>query len=192
LIDNPFDDPTHTLHIEILTDENPPSVSIRRHDQSSYTCSFIPITLGRHLISIDYAGIVAENNPFTCQVIQEKDIQLTGPAMNNQCLTLNQPTHFYFKLKDFLTDKSPEKNLTYESGYSSNEDTSLNSSSDTDRTIQLNEENDNNYRVTLTDGHGNIKSNISIKDINEKRNDNVRVDFTPDEQILFINISCTW
>jgi hypothetical protein len=23
-------------------------------------------------------------------------------------------------------------------------------------------------------------------------NDNVRVDFTPDEQILFINISCTW
>jgi len=109
---------------------------------------------------------------------------------------LNKPTHFYFKLKDFLIKNSNEKNSTYESGYSSNEDTSLNSSSDNDGTIKTddnnNNNNDDNYRVTITDGHGNIKPNISIQDINENMNDNVRVDFTPDEQILFINISCTW
>ena len=149
-----------------------------------YLCSFIPETLGQYLISIDYAGIVAENNPYYCQVIQDKDIQLTGPAINNQCLLLNQPTHFYFKLKDFLTKNSNETN---ESGYSSNDDTSLNSSI----TDPVNEEK-NNYRVTITDGHGNIKPNVSIKDISENTNENVRVDFTPDEQILFINISCTW
>jgi hypothetical protein len=150
------------------------------------------VTLGRHIISIDYAGIVADRNPFICQVIQEKDIQLTGPAINNQCLALNKPTHFYFKLNDFLTTKtSPEGNSTYESGYSSNEETSLNSSSDSDRTIKSTNE-DNNYRVTITDGHGNIKSNVTVQDIQENTNDNVRVDFTPDEQILFINISCTW
>jgi hypothetical protein len=186
-IDNPFDDPTYSLHIEIITDENPPPVSIHRRHKSSYTCSFIPETLGQHLISIDYAGIVAENNPFYCQVIQEKDIQLTGPAINNQCLLLNKPTHFYFKLNDFLTKTSNETN---ESGYSSNDDTSINSSV-TDGNVDKSDEL-NNYRVTITDGHGNIKPNVSIKDINDNTNDNIRVDFTPDEQILFINISCTW
>jgi hypothetical protein len=108
--------------------------------------------------------------------------------MNNQCLILNKPTHFYFQLKDLLTNNnSSETNLTYESGYSSNEDTS----SEINGIIKTNDE-DNNYRVTITDGHGNIKPNILIKDINQNINDNVRVDFTPDEQILFINISCTW
>ncbi len=67
----------------------------------------------------------------------------------------------------------------------------MNSSTDSDRTIKTTDE-DNNYRVTITDGHGNIKPNVSIKDIHENVNENVRVDFTPDEQILFINISCTW
>jgi len=104
---------------------------------------------------------------------------------------LNKPTHFYFKLNDFLTKLSSEGNSTYESGYSSNEETSLNSSTDSDRTIKTTDE-DNNYRVTITDGHGNIKPNVSIKDMHEKVNENIRVDFTPDEQILFINISCTW
>ncbi|CAF0814920.1 unnamed protein product [Rotaria sp. Silwood1] len=189
-IDNPFDDSTYTLHIEILTDENSPSVSIDRHDPSSYKCSFIPNTLGRYIISIDYAGIVPENNPFYCEATQEKDIQLTGPAVNNQCLTLNEPTHFYFKLEDLLMKNSNETNSTYESGYSSNDDTSLNSSI-TDGTKEINDEH-NNYRVTITDGHGNKKSNVSIKNLKENMNDNVRVDFTPDEQILFINISCTW
>ena len=99
---------------------------------------------------------------------------------------------FIFKLKDFLSIKPPETNSTYESGYSSNEETSTKSSSETtDRPIETPSE-DQNYRVTITDGHGNIKPNISIKDINENTNDNIRVDFTPDEQILFINISCTW
>jgi len=111
--------------------------------------------------------------------------------MNNQCLILNKPTHFYFQLKDFLTKNSSETNLTYESGYSSNEDTSLTSSLETNGIIKSNDE-DNNYRVTITDGHGNIKPNVLIKDINQNMKDNVRVDFTPDEQILFINISCTW
>src|SRR5207253_2122444 len=97
---------------------------------------------------------------------------------------LNKPTHFYFKLKDFLRKNSNENNSTYESGYSSNEDISLNSSI-TDAKINTNDK-DKSYRVTITDGHGNIKSNISI---NENKKDNVRVDFIPDEQILFINIS---
>jgi len=171
----------------LTPDDNSPSVSIRRQHDSTYMCSFIPVTLGRHLITIDYAGIVAENNPFYCQVIQEKDIQLIGPAINSQCLTLNKPTHFYFKLNDFVKKKSTESNLTYESGYSSYDDTSLNSSL-TDGNIGTNDE-DNNYRVTVTDVHGNIKPNVSI---NENINDNIRVDFTPHEQILYINISCTW
>jgi len=148
------------------------------------------------LISIDYASIVAENNPFNCYAIQEKDILLTGPAINNQCLPLNKPTHFCFTLKDFLTSNLNEKNSTYESGYSSNDDisskSSLSSSSNDIRTSLTNEE-ENNYRVTITDGHGNIKPNVRIKEIYDTKNENnVRVDFTPDEQILYINISCTW
>lgn len=191
-VDNPFSDPIYSVHIEVLSDEVAPTVSIRRDDDSStYHCSFIPTKLGRHLISIDYAGLVPENNPFTCQAIQEKDIQLTGPAISTQCLTLNQPTYFYFKMNDFLGKPKTERNSTYESGYSSNEDTSVNSASEPDRTMKLIEE-DNNYRVTITDGHGNIKPNIAIQNPPNERNDQIRVDFTPDEQILFINISCTW
>ena len=191
VVENPFSDPMHSVHIEILSDEISPTVSIRREDPSTYHCSFIPTKLGRHVISIDYAGLVPENNPFTCQGIQEKDIQLTGPAINTQCLTLNEPTHFYFTMNDFLTKPKSERNSTYESGYSSNEETSVNSASDTDRTMKMIEE-ENNYRVTITDGHGNIKPNISIQNPTDQQNDHVRVDFTPDEQILFINISCTW
>ena len=149
------------------------------------------------MISIDYAGIVADNNPFTCEVIQEKDIQLTGPAMTNQCLTLNEPTHFYFKLKDFLSESTLENPLTYESGYSSNEETSTTTNSSTDTSSQQQQPKENlldesNYRVTITDSHGNVKSNVSIKNHQNQNTDNVRVDFTPDEQILYINISCTW
>jgi hypothetical protein len=115
-----------------------------------------------------------------------------GPAINNQCLSLNEPTHFSFALQDFLTTNLNEKNSTYESGYSSNDDISSKSSSSTDIRTSLNEE-ENNYRVTITDGHGNIKPNVFIKEITDRKTDNnVRVDFTPDEQILYINISCTW
>ena len=175
----------HSLHIEILTlDEESPSVSIRRQLDLSYECSFIPVTLGRHLISIDYAGIVPEKNPIYCQAIQEKDIQLTGPAMHNQCLTLNEPTHFYFKLNDFLTKPSNALPITYESGYNSYDDTSL-----PEPTKEEEQDENQNYRITITDAHGNVKPNISI---NENRDNDVRVDFTPNEQILFINISCTW
>ncbi|CAF2054299.1 unnamed protein product [Rotaria magnacalcarata] len=189
-IDNPFDDPSHLLNVEVLTEDNSPVVSID-HQHTPYKCSFIPVTLGRHIISIDYAGIVPKNNPFYCQATQEKDIQLNGPAVNNQCLELNKPTHFYFKLEDCLSKNSTERrNLAYESGYSSNDDTSLNSSL-TDGTKEITDE-PNNYRVTITDGHGNRKQNVSIKNTNEQLDNNVRVDFTPDEQILFINISCTW
>lgn len=163
---------------------------IHRRDNSSYKCSFIPVTLGRHIISIDYTGIVPENNPFYCQAIQEKDIQLTGPAVNNQCLELNKPTYFHFKLEDFLLKNSSDRNLAYESGYSSNDDTSFNSSS-TDGSKQSSNE-PNNYQVTITDGHGNKKPNVLVKRDTEHISDNVRVDFTPDEQILYINISCTW
>ncbi len=141
------------------------------------------------MISIDYAGIVAEHNPFHCQVIQEKDILLTGPAINNQCLLLNEPTHFCFALKDFLTMNSHE---TYESGYSSNDDISSKSSSSNDIPTSTNED-ETNYRVTITDGHGNIKPNVLVKEIfDSKTENNIRVDFTPDEKILYINISCTW
>ncbi|CAF0990907.1 unnamed protein product [Rotaria sp. Silwood1] len=200
-IDNPFDDSNNALHVDILTDDDQsPFVSIRRRHRSSYLCSFTPITLGRHLISIDYASIVAENNPFYCQSIQEKDILLIGPAINNQCLTLNQPTHFCFTLKDFLTTNFNDKNSTYESGYSSNDDisskSSLSSSSTDIRTSTQddddNSNNNNNYHVKITDGHGNIKPNILVKEIFDTKNRNtVRVDFTPDEKILYINISCT-
>ena len=192
-IDNPFDDLTHSLHIDIISDdEKPPPVSIRRRHRSSYTCSFIPVTLGQYLISIDYAGIVAEDNPFHSQAIQEKDILLTGPAINNQCLTINEPTHFSFSLKDFLPTNFPEKPSTYESGYSSNDDFSSKSSSTNDIQTLINNE-DRNYHVTITDGHGNIKPNVSIQELSEKQNENnIRVDFTPDEKILYINISCTW
>ncbi|CAF4604114.1 unnamed protein product [Rotaria sp. Silwood1] len=200
-IDNPFDDSNNALHVDILTnDDQSPSVSVRRRHRSSYLCSFTPITLGRHLISIDYASIVAENNPFYCQSIQEKDILLIGPAINNQCLTLNQPTHFCFTLKDFLTTNFNDKNSTYESGYSSNDDisskSSLSSSSTDIRTSTQddddNSNNNNNYHVKITDGHGNIKPNILVKEIFDTKNRNtVRVDFTPDEKILYINISCT-
>jgi hypothetical protein len=193
VIDNPFDDLHNSLHIDILTDDNnSPPVSIRRRNRSSYLCSFIPVTLGRYLISIDYASIVAEQNPFSCQAIQEKDILLTGPAINNQCLPLHKPTHFCFALKDFLPTNLNEKNLTYESGYSSNDDISSKSSSSTDLGSSTNED-ENNYRVTITDGHGNIKPNVLVKEIfDTKDKNNVRVDFTPDEQILYINVSCTW
>ncbi|CAF4245546.1 unnamed protein product, partial [Rotaria sp. Silwood2] len=196
-IDNPFDDSNNSLHVDILTDDDQsPSVSIRRRHRSSYICSFIPITLNRHLISIDYASIVAENNPFYCQSIQEKDILLAGPAIDNQCLTLNQPTHFCFTLKDFLATNFNDKNSTYESGYSSNDDisskSSLSSSSTDIRTLTHDEDDTNNYHVKITDGHGNIKSNILVKEIFDRKKENtVRVDFTPDEQILYINISCT-
>jgi hypothetical protein len=85
-----------------------------------------------------------------------------------------------------------EKNSTYESGYSSNDDISSKSSSLTDIRTLTNED-ENNYHVTITDGHGNIKPNVFIKEIYDTKNENnVRVDFTPDEQILYINISCTW
>ncbi|CAF0925368.1 unnamed protein product [Adineta ricciae] len=187
LVENPFPDPMHSLHVEILTpDDESPSVSIRRQQDFSYECSFIPATLGRHLISIDYAGIVPEKNPIYCQAIQEKDIQLTGPAMHNQCLTLNEPTHFYFKLNDFLPKPSNALPITYESGYNSYDDTSL--PEPTQEEEQDNDD-DQNYRITITDAQGNVKPNISI---NENLNNDVRVDFTPNEQILFINISCTW
>jgi len=82
-----------------------------------------------------------------------------------------------------------KKNLTYESGYSSNDDISTKSSLSSS---SINDD-ENNYRVTITDGHGNIKPNVFVKEIFDTKNENnVRVDFTPDEQILYINISCTW
>jgi hypothetical protein len=191
LIDNPVAELVNGLQVEILTDEIAPAVSIRpNHDGSLYTCSFIPQTLCRHMISIDYAGLVAEQNPFHCDVIQEKDIQLTGPAISDQCLVLNEPTHFYFKLKDFLPSPGREKNVTYESGYSSNDDNSLTTSSKVGVDMKPDEE--NNYRVTITDGHGRLKSNVNVQETDENRDDNVRVDFVPDEKIFFINISCTW
>ena len=128
-IDGPFDDSNRHLNVDILTDDkHPPSVSIRRRHRASYVCSFTPVTLGKHFISVDYAGIVAEHNPFYSHAVQEKDILLSGPAMRNACVPLNQPTHFLFSLKDCLTAKLNEKNSTYESGYSSNDDISSKSS----------------------------------------------------------------
>ncbi|CAF1522137.1 unnamed protein product [Rotaria magnacalcarata] len=194
-IDNPLDDFNNLLHVEILTDDdNSPSVSIRRRHRSSYVCSFTPITLGRHLISVDYASIVAENNPFHSQSIQEKDILLTGPAIKNQCLILNQPTHFCFALKDFLTPNLTEQFSTYESGYSSNDDISSKSSLSSSTTdISVTPDDDHSYHVRITDGNGNIKSNVVVKETFDTKNENtVRVDFTPDQKILYINISCTW
>ena len=197
-LDHPLDDANCSLSVDIITDDadRSPTVSIRRRHRSSYVCSFVPETLGRHFISVDYAGVVAEHNPFHCQAIQSKDIVLLGPAMNKQCLTLHEPTHFSFTLKDFLLRDSLEKNSTYESGYSSNDDLSSRSSvcsSSTDLRTSITDEETNNYRVTITDGHGNVKPNVLVHDIDEKTNENdVRVDFTPDEQILYINISCTW
>ena len=174
--------------MDILTDSDPsPTVIIRRRHRSSYICSFQPTIFGKYLISIDYAGIVAEQNPFFCQTIQEKEILLTGPAIQNQCLSLNQPTYFCFTLKDFLTRNFLESNATYESGYSSNDDISMKSSSSTN-------DDEPNYHVAITDGHGNIKSNVLIDENSQSKSDDnhVRVDFTPDEKILYINISCTW
>lgn len=183
--------------MEILTDGHPsPSVNIRRRHRSSYLCSFTPTTLGRHWISVDYAGIVAEQNPFYSHAIQGKDILLSGPATSNQCLKLNEPTYFSFKLKDVLLDSlSSETSSTYESGYSSNDEisskSSLSSSSTDIRSSPTEEEVP--YRVTITDGHGNIKSNVSIQEMfNQKKENDIRVAFTPDEQILYINVSCTW
>ena len=191
VIDHPVPELANSLQVEILTDEISPGVSIRpNHDASLYICSFIPQSLSRHIISIDYAGIVAEQNPFHCEVIQEKDIQLTGPAISDQRLLLNEPTHFYFKLKDFLPGHGQEKSSTYESGYSSNDDTSLTTSSKVG--IERVPDEESNYRVTITDGQGRIKSNVNIQETTESTDDNVRVDFVPDEKILFINISCTW
>lgn len=201
-IDNVTDDSTQSLSVDILTeDHQPPTVSIRRRYRSSYLCSFIPLSLGRHWISVDYAGVVAEHNPFQSQAVQGKDILLTGPAINHQCLTLHQPTHFSFKLKDVLGTGVPpisslrEQSSTYESGYSSNDDISSKSSLSSSSTDILSDrtDEDNNYRVTITNGHGNVKSNVLVQDLfeNSKEND-IRVDFTPDEQILYINISCTW
>ena len=195
-IDNPFDDSDNLLHVDIITDDdNSPSVLIRRRHRFSYVCSFIPTILGRHFISIDYSSIVAENNPFYCQSIQEKDILLMGPAINNQCLTLNKPTYFSFALKNSLTTNFHDKTYAYESGYSSNDDisskSSLSSSSTDTMTLRCVDE--SNYRVTITDSHGNIKPNVFVKEIDDIKNENtLRVDFTPNEQILYINISCTW
>ncbi|CAF3931477.1 unnamed protein product, partial [Rotaria magnacalcarata] len=173
-IDNPLDDFNNLLHVEILTDDdNSPSVSIRRRHRSSYVCSFTPITLGRHLISVDYASIVAENNPFHSQSIQEKDILLTGPAIKNQCLILNQPTHFCFALKDFLTPNLTEQFSTYESGYSSNDDISSKSSLSSSTTdISVTPDDDHSYHVRITDGNGNIKSNVVVKETFDTKNEN--------------------
>jgi hypothetical protein len=93
-----------------------------------------------------------------------------------------------------LTKNIPETNVTYESGYSSNDDISSKSSSSNDIPTSTTDD-ENNYRVTITDGHGNIKPNVLVKEIFDSKtenNNNVRVDFTPDEKILYINISCTW
>ena len=201
-IDNPSDDSTQSLSVDILTeDQQSPTVSIRARHRSSYVCSFVPVSLGRHWISVDYAGIVAEHNPFYSRAAQGKDILLMGPAINDQCLSLHQPTHFSFKMKDILNSivtpisSLHEQNYTYESGYSSNDDISTKSSLSSSSTdiLAYRTEEDNNYRVTITDGHGNLKPNVLVHDVfeNSKEND-VRVDFTPDEQILYINISCTW
>lgn len=85
-----------------------------------------------------------------------------------------------------------EKACTYESGYSSNDDISSKSSSSTDLRASTNDD-ENNYHITITDGHGNVKPNILVKEIFDTKHDNaIRVDFTPDEKILYINISCTW
>lgn len=178
--------------MEILTDDGSPEVSIHpNEDGTSYTCSFVPRSLTRHIISIDYAGLVPDKNPFFCQVIQEKDIQLAGPAMTNQCLALNEPTHFFFKLTDVLSKQTlPENTSTYESGYSSNDDTSLSQS--TSEQVKTKPQLPPNYRVTITDGQGHVKSNVLVQEIDEKAHDHVRVDFTPDEKILYVNISCTW
>ena len=111
--------------------------------------------------------------------------------MANQCLVLNEPTHFHFKLQDFLSTNGKDQHLTYESGYSSNDETSLNSPPRAERTTTQPAE-ENPYRVTITDAYGNMKPNLTIRDANGDLRDNVRVDFTPDEKILFINISCTW
>ena len=111
--------------------------------------------------------------------------------MANQCLVLNEPTHFHFKLQDFLPDTAKEKHVTYESGYSSNDETSLNSPPRAER-VTTHPAEDHPYRVMITDAHGNVKSNLTMREANDDRQDNVRVDFTPDEKILFINISCTW
>lgn len=173
--------------MDILTDDAQPSpvVSIRRRHRSSYLCSFQATLFGKYIISIDYAGIVAEQNPFYCETIQEKEIFLTGPAIENQCLPLNQPTHFCFTLKDFLTTNFLETHATYESGYSSNDEISMKSSSSTT-------DEEPNYHVTITDGHGNLKPNVLINENTKSENNHVRVDFTPDEKILYINISCSW
>jgi hypothetical protein len=187
LIENPVEGFIDSLFIEIIVDGTQPTVTMRsNHDHSIYDCSFTPNTLNRHIISIDYAGIVAEHNPFYCHVIQEKDIQLAGPAIQNQCLVLHEPTHFYFKLKDFLPSTNTDQTITYESGYSSNDDVSIGDSS------HHRIDNDSNYRVTITDAQGHIKSNVAIQNNTGIANYNVRVDFTPDEKILFINISCAW
>ena len=187
MIDHPMETLVDALNIEIITDENPPHVNLRpNRDQTIYQCSFIPECLTQHIISIDYAGVVPEKNPFYCNVTQEKDIQLMGPAMNNHCLVLNEPTHFYFKLTDFLMPQSQEKQLTYESGYSSNDDTSCT------EIVQKTTEEEQTYRVTITDGHGRVKSDVMLQKNDETSEDAVRVDFTPNENILFINISCTW
>ena len=145
------------------------------------------------MISIDYAGIVAQSNPFICQAIQEKDILLTGPAIQNQCLTLNEPTYFAFSLQDFLNSTYSDKTTTYESGYSSNDDMSSSKSSSYNDIPMIQTDENKNYQVTITDGHGNIKPNVYVQELADKQNDNlIRVDFTPDEKILYINISCKW
>jgi hypothetical protein len=195
-IDHPLDDSLGMLCVDILTDdETSPIVSIHRRHRLSYVCSFTPVTLGRHWISVDYAGIVAENNPHVCQAVQGKDILLVGPAMNNQCLNLNQPTHFSFRLQDFQCRAIQDRIYTYESGYSSNDDISSKSSlSSSSNDINMSSSDESgHYRVTITDGHGHIKSNVHVHDTQELTdNTDIRVDFTPDEKILYINISCTW
>lgn len=186
-MENPIPELSNALRIEILTDEKSPEVKIsHNHNYTIYQCSFTPEHLQQHIISIDYAGVVAESNPFFCDVILEKDIQLMGPAMNSQCLSLNQPTHFFFKLKDFLATETQDKFLTYESGYSSNEDISMG-----DKNKKQTEHN-NDYQVTITDSQGHVKSNVLVQELANTVDDAVRVDFTPDEKVLFINISCTW
>ena len=187
------------LFVDILTeDDQSPSVSIRRRHRSSYVCSFTPVTLGRHWISVDYAGIVAEQNPFISEAIQGKDIVLIGPAVVNPCIKLHQPTHFSFKLQDVKPNDFQDFNSMYESGYSSNDDISSKSSSSSSslsatEVPSLAKLNHEDYRVTITDTHGNVKSNVLVQEILNNNNENgIRVDFTPDEQILYINISCTW
>ncbi|CAF0736743.1 unnamed protein product [Didymodactylos carnosus] len=163
-------------------------IKLQKQNDLTYICSYMPSKLCKYTISIDYGHIIIpEGNPFRIRPLS-KQIELSGPAFTEKILSLHSETHFCLNLKAITRKRKTEQHLKSisilgkdcESGYSSNDDTT----SAENTALSDNEP----YKITIRDEKGQIKP----ININELSNDNLRVNFTPDSEVTYINVSVMW